>query len=380
MIYLDNNSTTQIDKEVLDEMMPYLKEMYGNAASRTHKFGWEANDAVKLSRERVSSLINAKPDEIIFTSGSTEGINFLIKGVYDQYSEKGNHIITVKTEHKAVLDVCSYLENKGAEITYLNVNEDGLIDLEELIDSITEKTILISIMYANNETGVIQEIKEIGNIARKNNVFFMTDATQAVGKIPVDVVEDNIDLLTLSAHKLHGPKGVGAVYIKRQFPKIKVTPLLHGGGHEKGYRSGTINVPGIVGLGKASEIAKKNLPKYENILRLRNQLEEELCKVEGVTLNGDKDNRLPNTTNISIDGVDAEALIIKIRNEFAIASGSACTSAEVLPSHVIMAMYNNEDKAYSSIRISIGKDTKESELDNFINEISLRICKVKSII
>ena len=380
MIYLDNNSTTQIDKEVLDEMMPYLKELYGNAASRTHKFGWEANDVVKLSRERVSSLINAKPDEIIFTSGSTEGINFLIKGVYDQYSEKGNHIITVKTEHKAVLDVCSYLENKGAEITYLNVNEDGLIDLEELIDSITEKTILISIMYANNETGVIQEIKEIGNIARKNNVFFMTDATQAVGKIPVDVVEDNIDLLTLSAHKLHGPKGVGAVYIKRQFPKIKVTPLLHGGGHEKGYRSGTINVPGIVGLGKASEIAKKNLPKYENILRLRNQLEEELCKVEGVTLNGDKDNRLPNTTNISIDGVDAEALIIKIRNEFAIASGSACTSAEVLPSHVIMAMYNNEDKAYSSIRISIGKDTKESELDNFINEISLRICKVKSII
>ena len=379
MIYLDNNSTTQIDKEVLDEMMPYLKEMYGNAASRTHKFGWEANDAVKLSRERVSSLINAKPDEIIFTSGSTEGINFLIKGVYDQYSEKGNHIITVKTEHKAVLDVCSYLENKGAEITYLNVNEDGLIDLEELIDSITEKTILISIMYANNETGVIQEIKEIGNIARKNNVFFMIDATQAVGKIPVDVVEDNIDLLTLSAHKFYGPKGVGAVYIRRQFPKIKITPLLHGGGHEKGYRSGTINVPGIVGLGKASEIAKKNLPKYENILRLRNQLEEELCKIEGVTLNGDKDNRLPNTTNISIDGVDAEALIIKIRNDFAIASGSACTSAEVLPSHVIMAMYSDEEKAYSSIRISLGKNTIKKEIFYFISYLADRINKVKLI-
>jgi len=380
MIYLDNNSTTQIDKEVLDDMMPYLKEMYGNAASRTHKFGWEANDAVKLSRERVSSLINAKPDEIIFTSGSTEGINFLIKGVYDQYSEKGNHIITVKTEHKAVLDVCSYLENKGAEITYLNVNEDGLIDLEELIDSITEKTILISIMYANNETGVIQEIKEIGNIARKNNVFFMTDATQAVGKIPVDVVEDNIDLLTLSAHKLHGPKGVGAVYIKRQFPKIKVTPLLHGGGHEKGYRSGTINVPGIVGLGKASEIAKKNLPKYENVLRLRKQLEEELCKIEGVTINGHKENRLPNTTNISIDGVDAEALIIKIRNEFAIASGSACTSAEVLPSHVIMAMYNNEDKAFSSIRISIGKNTTEIDIQQLLKIFKEKLKKIKNII
>ena len=380
MIYLDNNSTTQIDKEVLDEMMPYFNEMYGNAASRTHKFGWEANDAVKLSRERVSSLINAKPDEIIFTSGSTEGINFLIKGIYDQYLEKGNHIITVKTEHKAILDVCSYLENKGAEITYLNVNEDGLINLEELIDSITEKTILISIMYANNETGVIQEIKEIGNIARKNNVFFMTDATQAVGKIPVDVVEDNIDLLTLSAHKLHGPKGVGAVYVKRQFPKIKITPLLHGGGHEKGYRSGTINVPGIVGLGKASEISKNNLKDYENVLKLRKKLEEEICKIEGVSINGHKENRLPNTINISIDGVDAEALIIKIRDDFAVASGSACTSAEVLPSHVIMTMYGDEDKAYSSIRISIGKDTKESELNNFINEISLGITKVKSII
>lgn len=380
MIYLDNNSTTQIDKEVLDEMMPYLNEMYGNSASRTHKFGWEANDAVKLSRERVSLLINAKPDEIIFTSGSTEGINFLIKGVYDQYSDKGNHIITVKTEHKAILDVCCYLENKGAEITYLNVNEDGLIDLEELRDSITEKTILISIMYANNETGVIQEIKEIGNIARKNDVFFMTDATQAVGKIPVDVVEDNIDLLTLSAHKLHGPKGVGAVYIKRQFPKIKVTPLLHGGGHEKGYRSGTINVPGIVGLGKASEIAKKNLPKYENVLRLRKQVEEELFKIEGVTLNGDKDNRLPNTTNISIDGVDAEALIIKIRNDFAIASGSACTSAEVLPSHVIMAMYNNKDKAYSSIRISLGENTTKEEINAFYNMFSEKVETIKAII
>ena len=361
-------------------MMPYFNEMYGNAASRTHKFGWEANDAVKLSRERVSSLINAKPDEIIFTSGSTEGINFLIKGIYDQYLEKGNHIITVKTEHKAILDVCSYLENKGAEITYLNVNEDGLINLEELIDSITEKTILISIMYANNETGVIQEIKEIGNIARKNNVFFMTDATQAVGKIPVDVVEDNIDLLTLSAHKLHGPKGVGAVYVRRQFPKIKITPLLHGGGHEKGYRSGTINVPGIVGLGKASEISKNNLKDYENVLKLRKKLEEEICKIEGVSINGHKENRLPNTINISIDGVDAEALIIKIRDDFAVASGSACTSAEVLPSHVIMTMYGDEDKAYSSIRISIGKDTKESDLNNFINEISLGITKVKSIV
>ena len=380
MIYLDNNSTTQIDKEVFEEMIPYLKEMYGNSASRTHKFGWDANDAVKLARERVSELINAKPDEIIFNSGSTEGINLIIKGIYDQYSETKNHIITVKTEHKAVLDICTYLENKGADVTYLNVNEDGLINLEELKKAITEKTVLISVMYANNETGVIQEIKEIGSIARGNNIFFMTDATQAIGKIPVDVIEDNIDLLTLSAHKIYGPKGVGAVYIKRQFPKIKITPLLHGGGHEKGYRSGTINVPGIVGLGKASEIAKNNLSEWENILKLRNQLEEKLCKIKGVNLNGEKSNRLPNTINIIIEGVDAEALIIKIRNEFAIASGSACTSAEVLPSHVIMAMYNNKDKAYSSIRISLGKHTTKEEINKFYNIFSKKVEIIKVIV
>ena len=380
MIYLDNNSTTQIDKDVLDEMMPYLNDMFGNAASRTHKFGWDANDAVKIARERVSELINAKPDEIIFTSGSTEGINFIIKGIYDQYSEKGNHIITVKTEHKAVLDVCTYLETKGADVTYLNVDEDGLIDLEELKKAITSKTVLISVMYANNETGVIQEIKEIGNIARKNNVFFMTDATQAIGKIPVDVVEDNIDMLTLSAHKLYGPKGVGAVYIKRQFPKIKITPLLHGGGHEKGYRSGTLNVAGIVGIGKAAEISKKKIKDFDNILQLRNQLEEEIYEIEGVNLNGYKNKRLPNTINISIDGVDAEALIIKMRDKFAIASGSACTSAEVLPSHVIMAMYNNEDKAYSSIRISLGKNTNGVDITNFSRLLKENIVSIKSII
>lgn len=380
MIYLDNNSTTKIEKEVLEEMMPYFNDLFGNSASRTHKFGWDANDAVKLARKRVSELINSKTDEIIFTSGSTEGINFLIKGIYDQYSDKGNHIVTVKTEHKAVLDVCSYLEKKGADITYLNVNQCGLIDLDELKKSITEKTILISIMYANNETGVIQDIHKIGKIARDNNVFFMTDATQAVGKISVNVVEDNIDLLTLSAHKLNGPKGVGAVYIKRQFPKIKITPLFHGGGHEKGYRSGTVNVPGIVGLGKASEIAKNNLFEYEEILRLRNQLEEELCKIDGVTLIGDKKNRLPNTINISIDGVDAEALIIKIRDEFAISSGSACTSAEVFPSHVIMAMYNDNDKAYSSIRISLGKNTTKEEINKFSIILNEKINSIKAIV
>ena len=381
MIYLDNNSTTQIDDNVLEAMQPYLNQLYGNAASRTHKIGWDANDAIKIARERVSDLINARPDEIIFTSGSTEGINFIIKGVYDQYSEKGNHIITVKTEHKAVLDVCTYLETKGADVTYLRVDKYGLIDLEELKKAITAKTVLISVMYANNETGVIQEIKEIGNIARKNNVFFMTDATQAIGKIPVDVVEDNIDMLTLSAHKLYGPKGVGAVYIKRQFPKIKITPLLHGGGHEKGYRSGTLNVAGIVGLGKACEMGNKNISIFNNeILNLRNELEKSIMTIDSVALNGDKQKRLPTTVNICVDGVDAEALIIKMRDKFAIASGSACTSAEVLPSHVIMAMHDNKEKAYSSIRISLGKNTNGVDITNFSKLLKENIVSIKSII
>ncbi|MAC40839.1 MAG: IscS subfamily cysteine desulfurase [Pelagibacterales bacterium] len=379
MLYLDNNSTTKIDEEVLNEMLPYLNYSYGNSASRTHKFGWDANDAVKKARERVANLINAKPDEITFNSGSTEGINFLIKGVFEEYLEKGNHIITVKTEHKAVLDVCEFLSNKGGEITYLNVNKDGLIDINELKNAISDKTILISVMYANNETGVIQDIKDIGKIARENNILFMTDATQAVGKIKVDVIEDNIDLLTISAHKLHGPKGVGAVFIKRRFPKIKITPLLHGGGHEKGYRSGTINVAGVVGLGKASEIAQK-LGEYKSVLKLRNQLEKELSEIEGISLNGDLNKRLPNTINVCISGVDAEAIIIKIRDEFAIASGSACTSAEVLPSHVIMAMYENEEKAYSSIRISLGKNITTKEIQRFSKILKKKIISIKNII
>ena len=379
MLYLDNNSTTKIDKEILDEMLPFLNESYGNSASRTHKFGWDANDAVKLARERVAQLINAKSDEITFNSGSTEGINFIIKGIFEEYTEKGNHIITVNTEHKAVLDVCAFLETKGANVTYLKVNSEGLINLNELQEAITEKTILISVMYANNETGVLQDIKEIGKISRENKILFMTDATQAIGKIPVDVVEDNIDLLTLSAHKLYGPKGVGAVYIKRQFPKIKITPLLHGGGHEKGYRSGTINVPGIVGLGKASEIAHIKVLNYVNISQLRKKLEEDLCKIEGVTLNGHKQKRLPNTINISIKGIDAEALIIKIRDKFAIASGSACTSAEVLPSHVIMAMHNNEEIAYSSVRISLGKNSRKKDTEELLKEISIKILDLKKL-
>ena len=369
MIYLDYNSTTPIDKEVLDEMMPFLKENFGNAASRTHKFGWDANDAIKLSRERVSKIINAKPDEIIFNSGATEGINFVLKGIFENYSEKGSHIVTVKTEHKAVLDVCEYLETKGAEITYLDVDQNGLINLEELKNSIKENTILVCIMYANNETGVIQDIEKIGKITKEKDVLFFCDATQAIGKIPVDVAKDNIDILTLSSHKMYGPKGVGGVYINRRYPKIKLGSLIHGGGHEKGHRSGTLNVAGIVGFGKACEVSLKNLSNYnEHCLKLRDELEEKLLKIDGAEINGHKEKRLPNTLNIYFKGVNAEALIMKVRDKIAVSSGSACTSANVLPSHVLIAMYKNEERAFQSIRISVSNYEK-----NLSNEIFMTI-------
>ena len=354
MIYLDHNATTPVSKEVLDEMTPFFQDRFGNAASRTHQFGWDADKAVKQSRNRVASIINAKADEIIFNSGATEGINFVIKGVFENYSDKGNHIITVKTEHTAVLDVCKYLETKGAEVTYLDVDQDGLINLEDLQNAIKETTILISVMYANNETGVIQDIAQIGQVARDKDILFFCDATQAVGKIPVDVVQDNIDILTISSHKIYGPKGVGGVYVNRRYPKINLGALIHGGGHEKGYRSGTLNVAGIVGFGKACELAKDNLSSYTtSCLELRNQLEQGLLEIEGTEINGHKEKRLPNTINIYFKGVDAEALIMKVRDKIAISSGSACTSADVLPSHVLIAMCNSEERAFQSVRISI---------------------------
>lgn len=379
-IYLDYNSTTPILPEVLEEMMPYLKGNYGNASSRTHKFGWDANDAIKIARGKVAELLNAKPDEITFNSGSTEGINFLIKGAYDENSQKGNHIITVKSEHKAVIDVCDYLVDKGANVTYLDVDESGLVNLKELEENINDQTILICVMFANNETGVIQNISEIGEIASKNNILFMTDATQAIGKIPVDVKKHNIDLLTLSAHKIGGPKGVGAVYVKRKYPRIKIAPLLHGGGHEKGLRSGTLNVPGIVGLGKASELAMKNQLDYFNSCKQkRDFLESELLKITGVEINGILTDRLPNTTNLFIENVDAEALIIKVREKLAVASGSACTSSDVLPSHVIMAMHKNENRAYSSIRISIHPSLAKLEIYLLVQILGENINRIRQI-
>lgn len=369
IIYLDYASTTPTDPSVIEAMLPYFTMKFGNAASRTHAFGWEAEEAVKASRKLVADLIGAKPEEVTFTSGATEAINLAIKGVFENYRKEGNHIITVSTEHKAVLDTCKYLESQGAEVTYLPVDSDGLINLELLESSITDKTILVAVMYANNETGVIQPMRQIGEIVHRSKALFMTDATQAIGKIPVNVMEDGIDILTCSAHKLYGPNGVGALFIKSRFPRTRILPQIHGGGHERGIRSGTLNTPAIVGFGRACELAKGEMGKEaERLEGLRKELEEALLKTQGCHIHADRADRLPHITNLYFEGIDAEALIIQVRDRLAISSGSACTSAEVLPSHVLMAMYDDEDIAYSSIRISLGRFTQEvSSIWNTIN-------------
>lgn len=378
-IYLDYAATSPVDPRVLEKMIPWFSKQFGNAASRTHAYGNEAENAVKLARKQVADLIGAKPEEIVFTSGSTEGINLIIKGLFDANQNKGNHIITAQTEHKAVLDTCQFLESKGASLTYLDVDADGLIDLKQLEEAITDQTILVSIMYANNETGVIQQIKEIAHIAHKHNVLFMSDASQAIGKIKVNVVSDSIDLLVLSGHKFYGPKGVGAVFIKQQYPKIKITPLIHGGGHERGYRSGTLNVPCIVGLGHAALLAASEMVSVgERLLKLKNAFESELLKSDGISINGHPSNRLPNISNVVIDGIDAEALIITIRDELAIANGSACTSADILPSHVLKAMQLNDEKVFSSVRFSFGKTFDVNQIKVIIDIIALQIKNLKS--
>ena len=359
MIYLDYAATTPVDERVVKEMLPWFHKQFGNAASRTHSFGWEAESAVKLARQQVANLIQAKPEEIVFTSGSTEGLNFILKGFFDANQEKGKHIITAQTEHKAVLDTCKYLESKGAEITYLSVDNNGLISLEELKQKLRKETLLVSIMYANNETGVIQPIREIAKITHEAGSYLLTDATQAVGKIPVNVQEDKIDFLVLSSHKLYGPKGVGAVYIKQQYPKLKITPLIHGGGHEKGYRSGTLNVPGITGLGKACAIAQEEMTEESFRLEsFRNKLEAALLELGEVFVNGKGSRRLPHITNFVLKGIDAEAYIMTVRDQLAIANGSACTSAEILPSHVLKAMHLPDEEVFSAIRLSLGRFTK----------------------
>lgn len=379
-IYLDNNATTPMDPRVLEAMIPYFTQNFGNAASRNHPFGWAAEEAVDYAREQVAKLINADPKEIIFTSGATEGDNLALKGVYEMYASKGNHIITAVTEHKAVLDACKHIEKSGGEVTYLQVKPDGLIDLNELEAAIKPNTILIAIMYANNEVGVIQPVREISALAKKKGILFFTDATQAVGKIPVDVIADGIDLMAFSAHKMYGPKGVGALYVRRKNPRVKVTAQMDGGGHERGMRSGTLNVPGIVGFGKACEVARTDMEKdTKHIKALRDKLETELLKVEEAYLNGHPDHRLPHVSNISFKYVEGEGLMMGFNKNIAVSSGSACTSASLEPSYVLKALGLGDDLAHSSLRFGLSRFTTEEEIDYTIEHVRSTVLKLREM-
>ena len=380
-VYLDYNATTPCYERVVEAMLPFFTRHFGNAASRSHAYGWEAEEGVEYAREQVATLVGAEPKEIIFTSGATESDNLALKGVFQTYSGKGNHIITAATEHKAVLDTCRQLEKEGADITYLPVKPDGLIDLQVLEAAIKPTTILIAIMYANNETGTIQPIKELGTIAKKHGVLFFTDATQAVGKIPVNVVEDEIDIMAFSAHKLYGPKGVGALYVRRRNPRVKLNAQMHGGGHEKGMRSGTLNVPGIVGFGKACELAMNEMKTESVRLKtLRDKLEIALLKTDGSAVNGNTANRLPHVANLSFGYVDGNALMIGLNKNIAVSSGSACTSASPEPSHVLKALGLEDDLAHSSLRFSLGRHTTEEEIDYTIEQVTTIVKKLRETI
>ena len=382
-IYLDNNATTPMDPRVLESMLPFFTKHFGNASSNGHTFGWEAQAAVDYAREQTANLIKAEPNEIIFTSGATEADNLAIKGIFEMYTAKGNHFITVKTEHKAVLDSFSHIEKMGAEITYLNVNKDGLIDLKELEGTIKPTTILIAVMYANNETGVIQPIKEISVIAKKHGVLFFTDATQAVGKIPINVINDGIDLMSFSAHKIYGPKGVGALYVRRKNPRVRISAQIDGGGHEKGIRSGTLNVSGIVGFGKACELCMIEMKKdSERLDKLRNKLESELLEMKDVFINGCTKHRLPNVSNMSFKNADSAGLLAALGKTIALSSGSSCTSALLSPSFVLKAMGLSDEMALSSLRFGLGRFNTEEEIDYTIDMVKdsvLNLRKVSSI-
>ena len=365
-IYLDNNATTPMDPRVLEVMIPYFTQKFGNAASRNHAFGWVAEEGVDYAREQVAKLIGASEKEIIFTSGATEADNLAIKGVFEMYKDKGNHIITAVTEHKAVLDACKHIEKLGARVTYLPVKEDGLIDLAELEAAMSNETILVSIMYGNNEIGVIQPVKEISAIAHKYGALFMTDATQAVGKIPVDVNTDGIDLLAFTAHKIYGPKGVGALYVRRKGPRVKVTAQMDGGGHERGMRSGTLNVPGIVGFGKACELCYQEMEsEAKRLSALRDRLQASLLELEESYANGNQEHRLPHVANISFKYVEGEGLMMAMK-DLAVSSGSACTSASLEPSYVLKSLGLSDDLAHSSIRFGLGRFTTDEEVDHAI--------------
>lgn len=379
-IYLDHNATTPCDPRVVEAMIPYFTNSFGNAASRNHPFGWQAEEAVDYAREQVARLIGADPKEIIFTSGATEGDNLAIKGVFEMYASKGNHIITCNIEHKAVLDTCKHVEKEGGEVTYLKVKDNGLIDLAELEAAIKPSTILIAIMYANNEIGTIMPMKEISAIARKHGVLLFSDATQAVGKIPVNVNKDGIDLMAFSAHKMYGPKGVGALYVRRKNPRVKVTAQIDGGGHERGMRSGTLNVPGIVGFGKACEICLNEMEEETiRVSRLRDKLQNALLKIEESYLNGDISHKLPHVTNISFKYVEGEGLMMGFNKNIAVSSGSACTSASLEPSYVLKALGLGDDLAHSSLRFGLGRFTTEEQIDYTIEQVTNTVNKLREM-
>jgi cysteine desulfurase len=377
---MDNHATTPLDPRVLDAMMPYLTDKFGNAASRNHQFGWDAEAAVEDARKQVALLIGADPREIVFTSGATESDNLALKGVAGMYREKGDHIITCVTEHKAILDSCKHLEKEGCRVTFLPVNDKGFVSIDDVRNAITEKTILISIMTANNEVGVVQDIKEIGKLARERGVLFHTDAVQAVGKIPFNVNEMNVDMASLSAHKMYGPKGVGALYVRRRNPRVLLTPIIDGGGHERGMRSGTLNVPGISGFGKAAQIAREELDKeiaemFRMRERLRTTLEREL---DEVYINGDLEKRLPGNLNMSFAYVEGESLLMGI-HDIAVSSGSACTSASLEPSYVLKALGVGEDLAHTSIRFGIGRFNTDEEVDYVANRVIETVRRLREL-
>jgi cysteine desulfurase len=363
-IYMDNHATTPVDPRVFAAMTPYFTNVFGNSASRNHSFGWEAEEAVEKARKQVADLIGATAKEIVWTSGATESNNLAIKGVAEMYAERGNHIITAATEHKAVLDTCKRLEKDGARVTYLPVQQNGLVDLDQLREAMTDKTILVSVMYANNEIGVIQPVAEISKIAKSRGALFHTDATQAVGKVPVDVTKDGVDILSISAHKMYGPKGVGALYVRRRNPRVQLTAQIDGGGHERGMRSGTLNVPGIVGLGEACGLAKAEMAaESKRLAHLRDKLKDKLmAELDEVYINGSMEHRLPNNLNISFAYVEGESLLMGI-NDIAVSSGSACTSATLEPSYVLKALGAGDDLAHSSIRFGLGRFNTEEEVD-----------------
>ena len=379
-IYLDHNATTPCDPRVVEKMIPYFTNEFGNAASRNHPFGWKAEEAVDLAREQVAKLIGAEPKEIIFTSGATEADNLALKGVFEMYKSKGNHIITCNIEHKAVLDTCKHLEKEGAEVTYLKVKDDGRIDLKELEAAFKPTTILVAIMYANNEIGILQPMKEISALAKKRGVLVFSDATQAVGKVPVDVNKDGIDLLAMTAHKMYGPKGIGALYVRRKNPRVKVTAQVDGGGHERGMRSGTLNVPGIVGFGKACELCMNEMEHDTRKLgKLRDKLENELLKLEEAYVNGDKNHRLPHVSNISFKYVEGEGLMMGFNKDIAVSSGSACTSASLEPSYVLKALGLGDDLAHSSLRFGLGRFTTEEQIDYTIEQVTKTVTKLREM-